>query len=238
MAFQPRKGYGHLNAKELLDLVKAGDEEAFAEFHERQRLELYKFCCSFTAWFRKKYGLEDYAEDLAQDVFVKVLLYASSFNDYGQTGYEELEVQAQKWLRKIARNTYLSTLRKYKNALRVYLEEWQLEEVHSSDGEDDVLDLLCTPDDSTLTSNRKAELILEAIEALPLRKRLVIDAVLNWCPDEIPPWAIRELADLLNIKPNSVIQIKIRLIKDIKLHVRSRLASQDEGDYGHQAPKR
>ena len=231
MAFQPRKGYGHLNAKELLDLVKAGDKEAFAEFHERQRHDLYKFCLSFTVRFRKKYGVEEYAEDLAQDVFLKALLYAGSFKDYGKTGYEDLEEQAQKWLRKIARNTYLSTLRKYKNALRVYLEEWQWEEVRSYEGEDNLLESF-TLEDQTVPSNRVAELIWEAIEAMPLRKRLVIDAVLNWCPNEIPPWAVRELAALLNIKPNSVIQIKLRLIREIKLYVYSRLASQDEGNHG------
>jgi RNA polymerase sigma factor (sigma-70 family) len=84
--------------KELLKQIARGDEEAFATLYEETRKDIFAFALSI---------LNNYhdAEDIMQEVFVKVKMQARACSDFEN---------ANGWLIKVTKNTALDFIRKKK----------------------------------------------------------------------------------------------------------------------------
>lgn len=84
--------------KELLRLTARGQEEAFASLYEQNRIDIFTFALSI---------LNNYhdAEDVMQEVFVKIKLQASACKDFEN---------ANGWLMTVTKNTALDYMRKKK----------------------------------------------------------------------------------------------------------------------------
>ena len=82
--------------KELLRLIARDREESFISLYEETRIDIFTFALSI---------LNNYhdAEDVMQDVFVKVKLQAGTCNDFEN---------ANGWLMRVTRNTALDFIRK------------------------------------------------------------------------------------------------------------------------------
>ena len=88
-----------LKLEALLSGVARGERDAFQELYRTYYKPLYRFVCQL--------GPERIAEEIANEVFLKVLDGSASFTDAGQA-------QFFTWLCKVARNTSADYLRKFK----------------------------------------------------------------------------------------------------------------------------
>lgn len=137
----------------LMLRVRDGDTDCFAALYSRHRAPLVQFL------FHKA-GSREVAEELAQDVFLRVYLSRASYVP---------TARFTTWLYRIARNRALNWLRDHRR---------EREEVRPKDG---VLESLGGPDhgrsvsaDERIDRERTCRRLREAIESLPGRQRDVV----------------------------------------------------------------
>jgi RNA polymerase sigma-70 factor (ECF subfamily) len=119
--------------------VRDGRTRALATLFERHHARIYRFCLRLT-------GDRQAAEDLVQDVFMRMLKYRESFR--GEMAFEP-------WMFGIARNACLNHLRRSKLAA---LENRELGDL---------------PDEAA-PEDERAELVRRALLALPVERREVL----------------------------------------------------------------
>lgn len=127
----------------LMRQVRAGRSAALATLFERHHVRLYRFFVSMT-------GNHQAAEDLVQDVFLRMLKYRKSFRD----GHEFVP-----WMFRIARN-----------ACADYLRRGAAPPEHEPYDENHAETLAPAPDDG----DDRVDLIRQALLALPAARREVL----------------------------------------------------------------
>jgi RNA polymerase sigma factor (sigma-70 family) len=130
---------------ELMLEVREGRSGALAELFERHHESLYRFCLRMV-------GDRHAAEDLVQDVFMKMLKYRKSFG--GDSGFTS-------WMLRIARNASVDFLRYTSSRRRV--------EIHT-----DQEAVETTTTEAVASEQQRAALVRQALAALPRRHREVL----------------------------------------------------------------
>ncbi|MDZ7263892.1 MAG: RNA polymerase sigma factor [candidate division KSB1 bacterium] len=140
----------------LMLRLKEGDQGAFRTLVERHKLTVLNLCLRFT-------GNRDDAEDLAQDVFIRVYQAAPRY---------EIRAAFTTWLYRIAVNVCLNHQRRKK-----ILNFFSLNNRHSSSGAvENHLPELVLPQrpDSDLERKELQQLVQNAIESLPENQKSVL----------------------------------------------------------------
>jgi RNA polymerase sigma-70 factor (ECF subfamily) len=125
--------------------VRGGRAGALAPLFERHHARLYRFCLRMT-------GNRAAAEDLVQDVFMRMLKYSRTFKD---------EMSFLPWMFRIARNACVDHLRRT-TADRMPAHD--PDELESNEPADEATD----------EHDERAELIRKALLALPAERREVL----------------------------------------------------------------
>ncbi|HEY8519344.1 MAG TPA: RNA polymerase sigma factor [Gammaproteobacteria bacterium] len=124
--------------------VRAGRTGALATLFERHHARLYRFCLRMT-------GNRQIAEDLVQDVFMRILKYRTSYKD---------EVEFAPWMFRIARNACADHLRRDAHEAPLSDERMDEHEANAAAGEP--------------AGDGRAELVRRALLALPADRREVL----------------------------------------------------------------
>jgi len=169
--------------EELLSRFNGGDAAAFEVLLQRYRRPLFNFIL-------RSVRERDRAEDLLQDVFVRVLARSTEFKG---------EAKFSTWLYTIARNLCIDTSRKM-----VFRRHRSLDQPSSSsdDGEGpSLLDRVAGGTagvDRAAISNQLQDLIAEAVEKLPEEQRDV------FLMREVQNLPFKEIADIVGVPENTV----------------------------------
>jgi RNA polymerase sigma-70 factor, ECF subfamily len=179
----------------------------FQEIHAEYRPKILRFLTRMVGEFE--------AEDLTQEVFVKVSRSLSSFRG---------ESQLSTWIYRIAANTALDRLRNpsYKHIPHAHRSEQVSYADDSVFGREDVIDQdIWTGEakpslEQQLFLKQRSECYQSFIEKLPVNYRFVVAL------SEFGELAVSEIADVLNMTPD-VVKIRLhrgraRLLQEIRLH--------------------
>jgi RNA polymerase sigma factor (sigma-70 family) len=133
-----------MSDSELMRQVRGGSTAALATLFERHHARVYGYCLRMT-------GNRSTAEDLVQDVFMKMLKYKATFKD---------DSELVPWMFGIARNSCLAQLKRRAND---HLPATQaVEEVAADDTHDERHD------------DRESDLVRQALLRLPAERREVL----------------------------------------------------------------
>jgi RNA polymerase sigma factor (sigma-70 family) len=132
------------NDSELMRQVRGGRTAALATLFERHHARLYGYCLRMT-------GSRATAEDLVQDVFMKMLKYKATFKD---------DSELVPWMFGIARNSCLAHLKRRANDHVPVAQH--VEEVAADDAPDEPHD------------DRESDLVRQALLRLPAERREVL----------------------------------------------------------------
>jgi len=168
--------------EQLLARFNGGDPTAFEVLLQRYRRPLYNFIL-------RSVRERDRAEDLLQDVFVRVLQRSAEFKG---------EAKFSTWLYTIARNLCIDTSRKM-----VFRRHRSLDAPSSSDeGEGpSLLDRVASGSagvDRTAIGNELQDLIAVAVERLPEEQREV------FLMREVQNLPFKDIADIVGVPENTV----------------------------------
>lgn len=162
---------------QLLEMARAGSLPAFEELVSLYEKKVYNYC------FRMTNNKED-AEDLTQEVFIKVFKSLQSFK-----GNSQLST----WIYRIAHNICIDKFRKSK----VTLVSLSPSKEKEDDREMDLPSPEPSPEDKLLTKEHR-ELVQSCINGLKPEYRSVI--VLR----DIQHYSYEEIADILNVPLGTV----------------------------------
>ena len=177
---------------ELVEEFRHGKIEGFNELVRRYQEKIYWVC-------RRVMGTHEDADDVVQDVFVRVYESLSKFRG---------ESEFYTWLYRIATNTSLNALRKKKLKEFIRYDEMYEELLPDDD----------RTDDSVLQQEYKT--ILErAIERLPARQKMVF--VMRYY-DEMP---YKEMAKILKKSVGGLKANYFHALKKIQEYVRKEMSS-------------
>ena len=138
----------NLRDDELLRLLTAGDEQAFATLYQRRQGAVYRFALQMS-------GSPAVAEEVTQDTFLKLWSRARQFiPSHGELA---------SWLLTIAHRTALDRLRLEKRRLPASTELGPEEQWTT------------IPDGNSLNSDARWRSLYFAVQSLPLEQRQVID---------------------------------------------------------------
>ena len=133
----------------LIKRIRAGDEDAAEELVRRYYINVMKYC-------RWQFGINDLAEDLTQETFLKVF---RSLNQYRQRGH------FKSWLFCIARSVCIDELRKRRFEYEPDIDISEISDEYDGIGqvedEDEICRLL-----SELTDEQKEVMILWLLSEL------------------------------------------------------------------------
>lgn len=138
---------------ELIEKIKIGDATAFQELFERYKRLVINVCYRLI-------GNKDEAEDLTQDVFLKIFRSARHFKHRSQVST---------WIYRIAINRSLNHLRQKK-----YQRWFSLD---SDPGSSESLDFeLCSDDcpEREFQKQEREKIVLNAIKSLPVEQRVTL----------------------------------------------------------------
>jgi len=165
---------------ELIKKIKAGDSHAFKELFENYKTLVINICYRLT-------GNKEEAEDLTQDVFLKVYKSAKSFKHHSKLST---------WIYRIAVNLSLNHLRK-KRQLR-----WLSPDNTSKQANEETLTTLPAPSgdqpDVFLEQKEKEIIIWKMINLLPENQRVAL--ILQ----RYEGMSCQEIADILECSVGSV----------------------------------
>jgi RNA polymerase sigma-70 factor (ECF subfamily) len=136
---------------DLMARVALGDSGAFRSLFDRHSPRLLGFC-------RRFMGATDRGEDMAQDIWVKVVRAAPSYRGENKFGG---------WLMSIARHVCLDELRKHATKFEVPSEM------------DDVSSESTIPLEEQIDQQEKVDELKRHIEALPASQRVVLVLSMN-----------------------------------------------------------
>ncbi len=140
----------------LMLRTKAGDQAAFKELVEKHKLSLLNLCLRFT-------GNKPDAEDLSQDVFIRIFQAASRY---------EAKAAFTTWMYRIAVNVCLNYQRKKKLLTFFSIDS-------NNDSEENhqkkIPDIISSErPDTEFEKMERAQFIQEAIQSLPENQRTVV----------------------------------------------------------------
>ena len=162
----------------LMVQVRAGQTGLLAELFERHNRQVYGF-------FYRMTGSRELSEDLAQDVFLRILRYRDTYQPH--TSFTP-------WMYGIARNAFIDLMRKRRPET-----VWDdgMPEMQSQD----------QPADERLRARQETELLQRALSSLPADKRevLILSRYQNLRYEEI--------GRILGCEPNAVKQRVFRAVK-------------------------
>ncbi len=140
----------------LMELVKQGDHLAFQELVERHKLSVLNLCYKFT-------NNSTDAEDLAQDVFVRIFQAAKRY---------EPKASFTTWMYRIAANRCLNFQRRKKLLSFFSIDQNN----HNKDSHEYKVPELSTTDrpDEDFEKKERQKLVQKAIRALPESQRMVV----------------------------------------------------------------
>jgi RNA polymerase sigma factor (sigma-70 family) len=130
---------------DLMKLIKAGDTAPLALLFERHHLALFRYVCGLT-------GNRALSEDLTQEVFLRVLKYAHTF---------DLELGFRAWIYRMGRNVCHDARHK----VRGEIGDANMTDFRSSDP---------VPEER-LEQHQNALLLRQALSRLPADKREVLE---------------------------------------------------------------
>lgn len=140
----------------LMLRFKNGDERAFQSLFTIYRRQIINFCFRFC-------GDRAAAEDLAQDVFIRV---------YRAAGRYEAKARFSTWIYRIAVNVCLNETRRQKNK---YMIASMDQPRHASDGRPvEYMDERSPLPDDAVAAKQRDELLRDALLRLPERQRVAM----------------------------------------------------------------
>ncbi len=182
----------HVDDVNLIEKIKTGDKIAFRRLVEKYQPKLYRLALDLTSD-------PDDAEDLSQEVFIKIFKNIQQFR---------MESQVSSWLYRIAVNTYLS-----KKRLKIFSIIKSERKFIKSDGV-----LTEIPDDrAALNTERQAasallqQRIQAALSKLSTREKVVF--VLRHYHD----YTMKEIARDLRLAEGTVKSLLFRAIKKMQV---------------------
>ncbi len=173
---------------ELVLKYRAGESEALAILIRRYLKPIYFFCLNFVK--------NDEANDLAQEVFIKVWKKLNRF---------DANKNFRVWIFAVARNTCLDYLRKKRSVL---FSELKKDETGDSI-EENIEDTGSTPLEKLSADDLKRETD-ELLKRLPIQTRLVFELYYR---DQL---TFQEIADTLNTSINTVKSRHLRGIRQLR----------------------
>lgn|GEM_PF-4109116 len=184
----------------LGDFDKKGSSGAFAEFHRRYAQILYTTCYYVC---RTLPNQDEAAADITENVLIKALSYASSYNPN--------RASVKTWLNGIAQNEFIN----------YYSEFRRNHPIASEPGVDN--DLSLVPDDSASIDRSKinGQSLEQALNLLtPMEKDIVMTHMfykdIDNLDSQIPDDVMNELCRIYQKKPATIRKIKSRAIIKIK----------------------
>ena len=165
---------------ELMRDVRGGRTGALATLFERHHARVYRFCLRII-------GNRQTAEDLVQDVFMRMLKYRASFRD---------DVALGPWMFRIARNACTDHLRRVAREGSPY----------RASGES-IDDLPAADHDAAAAEDGRAELVRRALLSLPLERREVL---------VLSRYEFKSYEEIANAMGCSVGAVKVRAHRAIK----------------------
>jgi RNA polymerase sigma factor (sigma-70 family) len=179
-------------------------EKAFSEFYTRYKDYLYtvakKVCKSW-----EMYG-EELIQEVHQNTFLAVYEKAESFIKIEEIPFERQEVRLKAWLGTIAKNEMLQLLRERKEdkGKTTYLPD--LSYFNNKENED------------TLPKSENILLVEKALSSLKERDRDILFTYLMFEDGnkKLPRDEIQRLADLWDVLPDNMRQIKKRSLDKVK----------------------
>jgi len=163
-----------MDEKELIQQAAEGSEEAFAVLVKKYRTKMFNLAYSMT---RNR----ETADDIAQDVFIKVYIYISKFKYKSSFGT---------WLYRIAVNTVKDYLRKASRINKISFDE----RLASPDIQEDEVVIK----EEELEAKLRKKLLHRAIQALPEKHRTILNL------RDIQGISYKEITGILNISPGTV----------------------------------
>jgi len=147
--------------REIIQKCKNGDKSAFQELIAKYHLFVFKFLFKISE-------NEQLAEDLTQEVFIKVIRNIEKFDVYGKAKFSTYVI-------KMSKNIYIDYLRKEKKFFQLGpIKENFLDEVSIPSFEESLLDKLSGNDVikqlENLTDEQKYAIKLKYIEGLTLKE--------------------------------------------------------------------
>lgn len=139
----------------LMMEFQKGNKASFEKLMERNYRRIYNFIYRFV-------GQEETAEDLAQEVFIKIYKSASSYRP---------QAKFQTWAYQIARNISLNELRRLKKPVVSLEETFETEE---GPVVRQIADHNIPSPFEQISDKEKADIIKEAIESLPENQRMAV----------------------------------------------------------------
>lgn len=139
----------------LMMEFQKGNKASFEKLMERNYRRIYNFIYRFV-------GQGETAEDLAQEVFIKIYKSASSYRP---------QAKFQTWAHQIARNISLNELRRLKKPVVSLEETFETEE---GPVVRQIADHNIPSPFEQISDKEKADIIKEAIESLPENQRMAV----------------------------------------------------------------
>jgi RNA polymerase sigma-70 factor (ECF subfamily) len=172
------------NEKELLLGISEGDEKMFGQLVDEYGGQIFPFLVKFT-------GSPVIAEDLSQDVFLKVWLKRDKLHEINDF---------KGWLFTVTTNTAQSWLRR-KLLERKYMAENALPAADTGIQAIDLKEL--------------DRLVQKAVQNLPPKRRQV------YLMQRVNKMKIAEVAEALNISPNTVKNTTVAAVQDIREYLKA-----------------
>jgi len=177
--------------EELIRNLGNGDEEALRVLVDRFTASVYRFSMRYT-------GDESLAQDISQEVFLKLYRHARSYKG---------GMPFKTWLYRIVRNTSIDMARSYtyrkSRSLDAPGENGWLEAEEPS-----FLSQAQTPEESYL-SRETAKRIARSVESLPEKQRTAV--ILKYYED----MAAKEIADIMETTVSSVESLLVRAKRNL-----------------------
>jgi RNA polymerase sigma-70 factor (ECF subfamily) len=170
--------------RELVRLAQGGDEEAFEQLVRRHQQKVFGLVA-------RVLHRQDDVEDIAQQVFLKVYLSLSRFDQ---------RAAFSTWLYKITVNECWDHLRKKKVRPLVYESDLSEEQVSRLDG----IASLDKPTDGIDDRTETRQMLDWVLESLPAQDRELL------LLKEVEGFSVQELAEILNLNVNTV---KVKLFR-------------------------
>ena len=170
--------------RELVRLAQGGDEDAFEQLVRRHQQKVFGLVA-------RVLRRQDDVEDIAQQVFLKVYLSLSRFDQ---------RAAFSTWLYKITVNECWDHLRKKKVRPLVYESDLSEEQVSRLDG----IATLDKPADSVDDRTEARQLLDWVLESLSAQDRELL------LLKEVEGFSVQELAEILNLNVNTV---KVKLFR-------------------------
>ncbi|PIF05302.1 MAG: hypothetical protein CSA36_07570 [Draconibacterium sp.] len=184
-----------------------GAEKAFAEFYNRYKNYLYTVVLNACkAW--TMYG-DDLVQSVHQNTFLIVYEKAESFLQIEEVPFEQQEKRMKSWLARIAQREMYKLLRELK------------EEKENMDYHDDITLFESSDEEHKVQKSEDFLLVERALNSLGEKSRNILVTYLMFEDGnkKLPSEEIQRLAEIWDVLPDSLRQIKKRALEKVKKYI-------------------